>query len=487
MEFWVEQEAFSLICPESIGFYSCSVRQTTIHADGIKSFTMLSLLLLPAMAWLTLIGVTFYVGIMSPRAIQIGSRSNDKKKPIRVAFLHPDFGIGGAENLVVNAALALQNKGAHVTIFTAHHDVTHCFEETRGDGPLAKGVRVYGDWLPRTIAGKLYAFCAMLRILYVTLVIALAHAQEVDVFFVDQVSVSIPFLRALGKPVLFYGHFPDKLLSTNASGSRWKQAYRVPLDWLEEITTAASDRIVVNSKFTRSVFHAAFPRVKEAQELGILYPPVDVTSFETFEQQERAKLPPRNPNLLVSLNRFERKKNIALAVRALAHLKTIVDPQVFAPMRLVVAGGYDPNNQENLEHLKELQQEVSKLGLDKHVEFKTSVSDYTKKELLLTAQAIIYTPSNEHFGIVPVEAMVCGTPVIAVNSGGPLESILDGETGFLCESKPEAFGEAMAKVCGPANATRVAQMGESGRNRARVVFSLETFADTLYELVENLV
>lgn len=459
---------------------------TTSTRKRIKTM-MLALLLLPTTVWLALIIVTFYVGVMIPRATGSRAKSEKDRQPIRVAFLHPDFGIGGAENLVVNAALALQNKGALVTIYTAHHDVTHCFEETRGDGPLAKGVRVYGDWLPRTIVGKLYAACAMLRILYVTLVIALVHAEEVDVFFVDQVSVSIPFLRALAKPVLFYGHFPDKLLSTNASGSRWKEAYRVPLDWLEEITTAASDRIVVNSKFTRSVFHAAFPRVKESQELGILYPPVDVTSFELFENQERTKLPPRDPNLLVSLNRFERKKNIALAIRALAHLKTIVTTEVFAPLRLVIAGGYDPNNQENLEHLKELQQEVSTLGLGKHVEFKTSVSDFTKKELLLTAQAIVYTPSNEHFGIVPVEAMTCGTPVIAVNSGGPLESIVDDETGFLCESKPEAFGEAMAKVCGHTNASRVAEIGANGRTRARVVFSLETFADTLYGLVENLV
>jgi alpha-1,3/alpha-1,6-mannosyltransferase len=44
---------------------------------------------------------------------------------------------------------------------------------------------------------------------------------------------------------------------------------------------------------------------------------------------------------------------------------------------------------------------------------------------------LLYTPANEHFGIVPIEAMHLGCVVIACNSGGPLESIEDGETGFL--------------------------------------------------------
>jgi len=46
----------------------------------------------------------------------------------------------------------------------------------------------------------------------------------------------------------------------------------------------------------------------------------------------------------------------------------------------------------------------------------------------------LYTPENEHFGIVPVEAMYCRTPVIACNSGGPKESISKNQTGFLLEN-----------------------------------------------------
>lgn len=50
----------------------------------------------------------------------------------KVAFVHPDLGIGGAEQLVVSAAVGLQQRYHYsVEIFTAHHDRSHCFEETR--------------------------------------------------------------------------------------------------------------------------------------------------------------------------------------------------------------------------------------------------------------------------------------------------------------------------------------------------------------------
>ena len=63
----------------------------------------------------------------------------------RIVFLHPDLGIGGAERLVVDAALALKSRGHIVQFVTNHHDPSHCFEETN----TQFNVTVVGDWLPR--------------------------------------------------------------------------------------------------------------------------------------------------------------------------------------------------------------------------------------------------------------------------------------------------------------------------------------------------
>ena len=53
---------------------------------------------------------------------------------------------------------------------------------------------------------------------------------------------------------------------------------------------------------------------------------------------------------------------------------------------------------------------------------------------------------GEHFGIVPLEAMAAMRPVIACDSGGPRESVLHGETGYLCRPDPVAIAAAMAQL-----------------------------------------
>ncbi|KAJ2035723.1 Alpha-1,3-mannosyltransferase-like protein, partial [Coemansia sp. S2] len=82
-------------------------------------------------------------------------------RPLNIAFIHPDLGIGGAERLVVDAAISLQKRGHRVVIYTMHHDLSHCFAETR-DGTL--DVRVGGNWLvPRSIGGRFHILCTILR------------------------------------------------------------------------------------------------------------------------------------------------------------------------------------------------------------------------------------------------------------------------------------------------------------------------------------
>lgn len=54
-----------------------------------------------------------------------------KTKAEHIVFFHPDLGIGGAERLIVDAAVGLQKRGHKVTIFTSHCDPQHCFDEAR--------------------------------------------------------------------------------------------------------------------------------------------------------------------------------------------------------------------------------------------------------------------------------------------------------------------------------------------------------------------
>ena len=96
---------------------------------------------------------------------------------------------------------------------------------------------------------------------------------------------------------------------------------------------------------------------------------------------------------------------------------------------------------ENVEHCAELMQLADELGVGLRVSFLRSISDREKVWLLTNTSILLYTPAGEHFGIVPLEAMFCGTPVLAVNSGGPLETIDHGVTGWLEDGQPHAWSE----------------------------------------------
>jgi len=61
--------------------------------------------------------------------IQQHTMAVEKKK--NILFFHPDLGIGGAERLIIDAAVGLQNRGHKVVIFTSHCDPKHCFDEAR--------------------------------------------------------------------------------------------------------------------------------------------------------------------------------------------------------------------------------------------------------------------------------------------------------------------------------------------------------------------
>ena len=78
----------------------------------------------------------------------------------RVAILHPDLGIGGAEALIINVALALMSKGFEVTVYTPFCDPNRCLKEA-----LQLNIEVRGNWFPRTIFGRCIALCAYIRMI----------------------------------------------------------------------------------------------------------------------------------------------------------------------------------------------------------------------------------------------------------------------------------------------------------------------------------
>lgn len=167
---------------------------------------------------------------------------------------------------------------------------------------------------------------------------------------------------------------------------------------------AAADRpdlILANSATVKE-------RVRKywGQEAAVLYPPVRTDQFA---------ISPKHENYFLIISALSPFKNIDLAVRVFSRLPK---------HRLIIIG-------DGAER-KRLQSEAGD-----NIEFLGRKSDGTVAEYLKNCRALLF-PGEDDFGIVPVEAMACGKPVIALGKGGATETVIDGKTGIL-------FPEATAK------------------------------------------
>lgn len=166
-------------------------------------------------------------------------------------------------------------------------------------------------------------------------------------------------------------------------------------------------------------------------------------------------------------------------------------------------GGYDNRVQENVQYHKELDDLATGLGLqtatsktvvsalsipdDIDVLFLLSVPTTFKNTLLAQSKLLLYTPINEHFGIVPVEAMLQGLPVLASDTGGPLETIVEGETGWLRDVHAiDEWTAVIDNVLNGMGQEDVARMAAAGKARAKREFSLTAMGDRLEEEISTM-
>lgn len=417
-----------------------------------------------------------------------GNKTCKKKK--RFCFLHLDLGIGGAEQLILNLARASLSVGDNssnvnaVDIYTTHCDPNHCFQDVKPpDGIFCTRVHVCGAWIPKNFGGFSAAFCSHLRMIYLSMIVLFflpTHPEEEIIYVVDVLPTPLVFLtnafllywnssRSNQSTAIFYCHFPDKLLKrdtingqtqllpnnesnkNNNIKSILKSWYRNLFDWLEETSMSYADLVCINSNFTLEKVQETFPSL-DSSKLLVLHPPIRNHSDDQKVKNTTTEV--TNDKLtkpFVSLNRFERKKNVNILLKAYAkllhnhptnigqdrdnaHNIITMDNNSSVIPPLIIAGGYDIHNKENLEHYQELVSLAKDLNIpSSHIRFCKNISDNERMDMLQNALCVCYTPKWEHFGIVPLEAMYAGTPVIAWNCGGPKETVLHKQTGYLVD------------------------------------------------------
>lgn len=163
-------------------------------------------------------------------------------------------------------------------------------------------------------------------------------------------------------------------------------------------------------------------KLAEEEDIEILLPALGVQSNSERE--------PFYGDYFLIPGRIMWTKNIELGIEAFR-----IFQQKRQGFRLVVAGMVDRKSEAYLQRLREIAPEG--------VEFRIAPSDEELGELYQNCRATLFTAFNEDYGIVPLEGMSHGKTCIAVNRGGPRDTIQHGETGFLEEPEAEAFAARM--------------------------------------------
>lgn len=136
--------------------------------------------------------------------------------------------------------------------------------------------------------------------------------------------------------MLFYCHYPDLLLARGREGW-WKRAYRAPFDKLEGWSMGFAQAVAVNSEFTKGVVRETWPGLEGRVELRVVHPCVAIDEVPAKGDVEEI-VEWREEKMVLSINRFERKKDVALAIKAFAAIPEARRKGV----RLVIAGMSPP-------------------------------------------------------------------------------------------------------------------------------------------------
>ncbi len=190
----------------------------------------------------------------------------------------------------------------------------------------------------------------------------------------------------------------------------------------------------------------------------------------------------RGKFIVLQLGRMVPRKGVDNVIRSLAILR---DRHGIQAQLLVVGGDAAPSGLHGNPELARLMQLAAQLGLQEQVNFTGQKARSELRYYYSAADVFVTTPWYEPFGITPVEAMACGTPVIGSAVGGIKTTVLEGQTGYLVPPRdPEALAERLALL--HRDRAHARQLGENGMRRAYQRYTWRSVAEqiaAIYEVV----
>jgi glycosyltransferase involved in cell wall biosynthesis len=296
----------------------------------------------------------------------------------------------------------------------------------------------------------------------------------------DLVDIHYVFAHA-GIPAAFYAikHRIPYILRPHGMLNRWSITMRRPvlkrisLHLFERHMLARAAAVYLTSEQERCEVAALdLPMRPVVMPLGI-----DLAPFQHLPKpgQFRQQYPDLvNKMLILFLSRLHPKKGLDLLLPAFARLR-----QERPDVTLILAGSGDPAYEA------ELRTQIEALGIEQDVIFTGFVEGEVKKAVLADCDLFVLPSYSENFGIVVVEAMVSGLPVIISDRIGLASDIAEAQAGIVVPCRTEPLSEVMLSLVN--DSVRRRRLATQAQQLARQRFSLERATHSLIELYQNLI
>lgn len=240
-------------------------------------------------------------------------------------------------------------------------------------------------------------------------------------------------LQYLKTPAIYYCHEPPRHLYGYLENNReasvgfcskldaidpFISLYRTTARQMDKSATFAAHLVLVNSIFIREQVNQIY-----GLDPTICYLGVDTDEFHPEQVS-------KNGSYVLSVGAIQPHKGFDFLIEGLGYVSQGIRP----PLYLV-------GNMENPGEREILQSLAKEKGVDLHIELR--IDSHTLIRRYNEAVLVAYTPYNEPFGLVPLEAMACGRPVVGINEGGVRETVKHELTGLLVERDPVRLGKAI--------------------------------------------
>ena len=236
--------------------------------------------------------------------------------------------------------------------------------------------------------------------------------------------------------------------------------------------TSPADRLRLEAALVRRVdgiVATCTDEVHELMRLGARRETVDVVpcgvDLGLFTDTGPA-LPRNGLRRLVTIGRLVERKGVDTVIKALAALEDT---------ELLVAGGPDLAHLDDDPHVRRLRDVAARHGVTDRVSFLGQVLRKDVPPLLRSADVVVTVPWYEPFGIVPLEAMACGRPVVASAVGGLTDTVAPGVTGELVPPRrPDLLAAALERLL--SDELRLLRYGRAAVVRARARYGWSRIA-----------